>query len=149
MPRRWIVLRRIWIAAFTASVGMVILLPWIHSQSGFPVPREGIIPVQRWILLSIASLFFLLPHPARDVIVCSQRELLAWQLKSLFGSLVIGVSALICAAQINAARSDGLLALACALLIGCLLVSPWFFRLCAWRLWVGTALIIGGSIFNF
>jgi len=138
MPRLWVILRRVWAAVFLCALGMVVLLPLMQ---GMPVRNQGAWSIQSWLLFSIASTLFLMPHTTQDVIVCSQRELLAWQIKSFCGALIIGGSSLIGAAQIVYARSDGLLALFCAILIACLLVSPWFIRLCAWRMWVGMALI--------
>ncbi len=138
MPRAWVVLRRVWLAAFTGALGMVCLLPQI---SGSSLQSPGEWSLQRWLLFSIASLLFLLPHPTQDVIVCSQRELFTWQLKSLLGSLMIGGSALIGATQGVYALSGWTVASACGVLVLCLLASPWFFRLCAWRMWVGSFLL--------
>lgn len=138
MPRAWVMLRWLWLAAFTGALGMVCLLPQI---SGLSLQSSGEWSLQRWLLFSIASLLFLLPHPTQDVIVCSQRELFTWQLKSLLGSLMIGGSALICATQGEYALSDWTVAISCGVGVLCLLASPWFFRLCAWRMWVGSFLL--------
>jgi hypothetical protein len=97
--------------------------------------------VQRWIMLGIACLLFLLPQNDRDVIVCSQHELRTWQLKSFMASLLIGLSSLVCASQLASARTDWAISICCGVALLCLLVTPGFFRLCAWRIWVGTALI--------
>jgi hypothetical protein len=86
-------------------------------------------------------MLFLLPHPPQDVIVCSQRELFTWQLKSLLGALMIGALSLIGATQSVYALSDWTVATACGVLVLCLLAAPWFFRLCAWRMWVGSVLL--------
>lgn len=141
MPRAWVVLRRVWLAAFTGALGMVVVFPLMFHETGVPVRSHEILSVQSWILFSIASMLFLLPHPPQDVIVCSQRELFTWQLKSLLGSLMIGGSALIGATQDVYALSDWTVALSCGVLVLCLLASPWFFRLCAWRMWVGSFLL--------
>jgi hypothetical protein len=138
MPRLWGILRRSWVAAFIVALGMVVLLPLMQ---GMPVRSHGAGSIQRWLLLSIASTLFLMPHTAQDVIVCSQRELLAWQIKSFLGSLMIGISSLVCASHLVYAMSDWLMAFFCAILTACLLVSPWLFRLCAWRMWAGMALV--------
>lgn len=140
MPRLWVALRRVWVAAFTGALGMVILLPLMHNETGAPIRGDGELSIPSWILLSMASVLFLMPHNRQDVIVCSQRELLAWQVKSFFGSLIMGVSSLIGASQSLYARSDWGVAVACGALVMCLWVSPWFFRLCAWRIWAGTVL---------
>ena len=131
-------LRRVWLAAFTGALGMVCLLP---QMRGLTLQRPGGWSVQSWLLFSVASMLFLLPHPPQDVIVCSQRELFTWQLKSLLGSLMIGGSALIGATQGVYALSDWTVASACGVLVLCLLAAPWFFRLCAWRMWAGTVLL--------
>jgi hypothetical protein len=141
MPRAWVLLRWVWLAAFTGALGMVIVLPLMHHETGVLVRSSEVLSVQSWILFSIASLLFLLPHPTQDVIVCSQRELFTWQLKSLLGSLMIGGSALICATQGVYGLSDWTLAFSSGVGVLCLLASPWFFRLCAWRIWVGTVLL--------
>jgi len=141
MPRTWVILRRVWLAAFTGALGMVCLLPSMHHETGVLVRSNEVLSVQSWILFSIASLLFLLPHPTHDVIVCSQRELFTWQLKSLLGSLMIGGSALIGARQGVYALSDWTVALSCGVGVLCLLAAPWFFRLCAWRIWVGSVLL--------
>jgi len=138
MPRAWVVLRRAWIVAFIVAMGMVVLFPLMHGMS---VRSQGVGSIQRWLLFSVASVLFLLPHPPQDVIVCTQRELFAWQFKSLLGSLIIWGSSWICVAQSVHARSDGWVALFSVLLVACLLVSPWFIRLCAWRLWMGMILV--------
>ncbi len=138
MPLAWVVLRLVWVASFIVAIGMVVLLPLMQ---GSLARSHDTWSLQSWLLFSIASTLFLMPHHRQDVIVCSQRELLTWQSKSFLGSLIIGGSSWICAAQIEYARSDCWVALFSVLLAACLLASPWFFRLCAWRLWVGMALI--------
>jgi hypothetical protein len=137
MPRAWVILRRVWLAAFTGALGMVCLLP---QMRGLTLQRADW-SLQSWLLFSVASMLFLLPHPPQDVIVCSQRELFTWQLKSLLGSLMIGGGALIGATQSVYALSDWTVATACGVLVLCLLAAPWFFRLCAWRMWVGSVLL--------
>jgi|GEM_PF-4715153 len=139
MPRAWVVLRRSWVALFTGSLGLAILLPQLQGLSG---QNQDAWSLQSWILCSIAFMLFLLPHNSQDVIVCSTRELFFWQLKSFMGSLIIGIGSLICAAQIVHALSHWTVALLCGVLLICLLTSPWFFRLCAWRIWGGIALIV-------
>ena len=138
MPRLWVILRRGWLTAFIVATGMVILLPSIQGMS---VRSHGAGSIQSWLLFSIASTLFLMPHTPHDVIVCSQRELLAWQIKSFLGSLMIGIGSLVCASHLAYAMSDCLVALFFAILIACLWVSPWFIRLCAWRMWVGMVLV--------
>ncbi|MEI7945390.1 MAG: hypothetical protein WCJ02_01775 [bacterium] len=143
MPRLWVILRRAWGAVFIVAMGMVVLLPMMQGKH---VRSHGAWSIQSWILVSVASSLFLMPHTTQDVIVCSQRELLAWQIKSFLCALAIGVSSLICAAQIVYAHSDGLLTLFVAILTVCLLVSPWFFRLCSWRMWIGIFLIFASRV---
>jgi len=138
MPRAWVMLRWVWLAAFTGALGMICLLP---QMRGLALQSPGEWSLHRWLLFSIASLLFLLPHPIQDVIICSQRELFVWQLKSLLGSLIIGGSALICATQGVYGRADWMVALSCGVGVLCLLAAPWFFRLCAWRIWVGSVLL--------
>ena len=138
MPRMWVVLRRAWVATFSFTLGMVVLLPLM--QGSLARSHEAW-SLQRWLLFSIASTLFLMPHPRQDVIVCSQRELFTWQSKSFLGSLIIGGSAWVCAAQRVYACSVCWVGLFSVLLVVCLLTSPWFFRLCAWRLWVGMILV--------
>jgi hypothetical protein len=138
MPRAWVVLRRAWFGIFTFAIGMVVLLPLMYSMS---VRSYGVVSIQSWILFSIASMLFLVPHNTLDVIVCSQRELRAWQIKSLMGSLLVGLSSFVCASQVAVALSDWRVAIFCGITIICLLVSPWFIRLCTWRIWVGIVLV--------
>lgn len=135
MPRAWVFLRRVWIALFTLSLGLVILL------SGMHVHPRAVSSVQGWILLSIATMLFLLPHGAHDVIICSHRELRTWQFKSLLGSLLIGTGALIGAIQLNATRWEWSVAVACGVLVLCLMTAPYFFRLSPWRVWAGTSMV--------
>jgi len=144
MPRAWLVLRRVWIAAFTASVGLVIVLPVMCASTAMPIRSSPIFSVQGWILLSIATILFLIPHSAHDVIVCSPRELRSWQFKSLLGSLLIGVGALIVALQCDWARWEWSVAVVCGVLMLCLVTAPYFFRLSAWRIWGGIILIFVG-----
>ena len=141
MPRAWVVSRRVWVALFTCSMGLVVLLPLMHSETGEPLRSYGVLSVQSWLLLSIASMLFLMPHTTRDVIVCSQQELRAWQFKSFTGSLIIGISSFLCASHLAVTMSDWVFAVFCGITILSLLFSPWFFRLCTWRIWVGMALV--------
>lgn len=143
MPRAWVVLRRVWVALFTGALGMVLLLQLMHGR---PVQSHNDWSVQRWIILSIAGMLFALPQDDREVIVCSQHELRVWQLKSFVGSLLLGISSLVCASRLADAPSDGAVAIACGITIICLLAAPWFFRLCAWRIWAGMALIVAGCV---
>ena len=138
MPRAWVVLRRVWFGVFTFAIGMVVLLSLMNSMS---VRSYGVVSLQSWILLSIASILFLVPHNTLDVIVCSQRELRAWQLKSFMGSILVEGSAFICTSQVAVAMLDWRVAFCCGITLICLLVSPWFFRLSTWRIWVGIVLI--------
>ncbi len=144
MPRVWVVLRRVWLATFSFALGMVVLLSLMHNETGSPVRGYGVLSVRSWILLSTASILFLMPYNRQDVIVCSQRELLSWQIKSFLGSLIIGISAMIGATQSVYALSDWTVAIPCGVLLMSLLASPWFVRLCAWRIWAGIALLSAG-----
>jgi hypothetical protein len=140
MPRAWVFLRRVWIAAFTASLGLVVLLPGMHAHT------RAISSVQGWILLSIATMLFLFPHHSGDVIVSSPRELRYWQIKSLLGSLLLGTCALIGAIQFDVATWECSVAVAFGVLGLCLFSAPYFFRLSAWRVWAGTALIFAAYV---
>jgi hypothetical protein len=144
MPRIWVLLRRIWIAIFTGSLGLVIVLPWMHQMVGVPLQRQAVLSVPSWILLSMATMLFLFPHNSHDVIVCSPRELRAWQFKSLLGSLIIGTGACLGAIQCDCARWEWSVAVACGVLGLCLFTAPYFFRLSAWRIWGGIILIFVG-----
>lgn len=139
MPRAWIVWRRVWVGVFTFAIGMVVLLPLMQ---GLSVQNHRVGCVRSWIVLSMAFMLFLMPHNNRDVIVCSQPELRAWQIKSLTGSLLVGLSSLVCTLYGVYTLSDWGVMLFCGITIICLLVSPWFFRLCAWRIWVGMVLVV-------
>ncbi len=138
MPRAWIVWRRVWVGVFTFAIGMVVLLPLMQ---GLSVQNHRVGCVRSWIVLGMAFMLFLKPHNNRDVIVCSQPELRAWQIKSLMGSLFVGLSSLVCTSQVAVAMSDWGVAIFCGITIICLLVSPWFIRLCTWRIWVGMILV--------
>lgn len=141
MPRAWVFLRRVWIASFTASLGLVIVLPVMYASTTMPIRPSPIFSVQGWILLSIATMLLLIPHNTHDVIVCSQRELRGWQFKSLLGSLLIGVASLIVALQCDWVRWEWSVAVVCGVIMLCLVTAPYFFRLSAWRVWAGTALV--------
>ncbi len=142
MPRAWVFLRRAWLVAFTGALGLVILLPALYASSIDMSSRpHPVSSVQGWILLSIAAMLFLFPHNPHDVIVCSPRELRSWQFKSLLGSLLIGTGALIAAIQCDSARGECSVVVAFGVLGLCLFAVPYFFRLSAWRVWAGTALI--------
>ncbi len=138
MPRAWVFLRRAWIVAFTGALGLVILLPGMHAHP------HAVSSAQGWILLSIAAMLFLFPHNPHDVIVCSPRELRSWQLKSLLGSILIGIGALISAIQCDAASWEWSVAVVCGVIMLCLVTAPYFFRLSAWRIWGGIMLIVVG-----
>jgi hypothetical protein len=144
MPRAWVFLRRVWIASFTAALGLVIVLPMMCDSTAMPIRSSPIFSVQGWIFLSIATMLFLIPHSAHDVIVCSQRELRGWQFKSLRGSLLIGVASLIVALQCDWARWEWSVAVVCGVILLCLVTAPYFFRLSAWRVWGGIILILVG-----
>ena len=141
MPRSWVFLRRLWLAAFTGALGLVILLPALYASSIDISQPHVVSSVQGWILFSIATMLFLFPHNPHDVIVCSPRELRSWQFKSLLGSLLIGTGALIAAIQCDSARGEWSVAVVLGVLVLCLFAAPYFFRLSAWRIWLGTALV--------
>jgi hypothetical protein len=139
MPRAWIVLRRVWLALVMVSLGLVLLLPLLQdaalsTQSGISLPR--------WIFLSFTVLFFGMPHDDRDVIICSQRELSSWQAKSALGSLLVGLASFVCVTRVAKTPFDGGILLLGGVALFCLLAAPWFFRLCAWRMWAGMALLV-------
>jgi len=147
MPRLWAVLRKIWLVAFAGAWGF-LLLQLLFSCGSLQV-RLGL-SLPQWILWSLAALFFLLPMPAQDVIVSSAREELGWQLKSLLGSVMIGLAALSCAISFYMGLSDCLGALVCVILCGCLFTSPLFFRLSAERIWAGLFFVLCMCLsFNF
>jgi hypothetical protein len=141
MPRAWVFLRRVWIALFTLSLGLVVVLPVMCMEDDVASQPGGAWPVLRWILFSIAAMLILAPHDPQDVIVSSQKELRVWQLKTLFGSMVMGTGALILGIRSVYGLLEWPVAISCGVLLVCLLISPWFFRLSAWRIWVGTALV--------
>jgi hypothetical protein len=141
MPRAWVVLRRIWLATFVAALGLVVLLPVVYAKMGPPPLFSYFLSLPGWILLGMAAMLFLLPHSTHDVIVCSPQELRAWQLKSLLGALLIGLAASMGAFQLKYAHGDWCMAAACVGLILCLFLAPYFFRLSAWRIWAGTAMV--------
>jgi hypothetical protein len=144
MPRAWVFLRRVWIALFTLSLGLVVVLPWMYMEDDVASPPGGVLPVLRWILFSIATMLILAPHDPQDVIVSSQKELRVWQLKTLFGSMVMGTGALILGIRSVYGLWDWPVAISCGVLLVCLLISPYFFRLSAWRVWGGIILIFVG-----
>jgi len=144
MPRAWVHLRRAWVALFTLSLGLVVVLPSMLDGFDLPYRPQSVSSVQGWIFFSIATMLFLLPHSTHDVIVCSPRELRAWQFKSLIGSLIIGTGACLGAIQCDCARWEWSVAVACGVLGLCLFTAPYFFRLLAWRIWGGIILIFVG-----
>lgn len=148
MPRAWVFLRRVWIAAFTATLGLVIVLPAMYASTAMPVRPSPIFSVQGWILLSIATMLFLIPHSAHDVIVCSQRELRRWQFKSLLGSLLIGVASLIVALQCDWVRWEWSVAVVSGVIMLCIVTAPYFFRLSSWRIWAGTILVFAACFWR-
>jgi hypothetical protein len=95
-------------------------------------------------LFGIAAMLLLAPHDPQDVIVSSQKELRVWQLKTLLGSMVMGTGALILGIRSVYGLSDWPVAISCGVLLVCLLISPWFFRLSTWRIWGGFVLIVAG-----
>ena len=141
MPRAWVFLRRVWLAAFTGAVGLVIVLPPMLDGADLPYRPQSVSSVQGWIFFGIATMLFLFPHTTHDLIVCSPRELRAWQFKSLLGSLIIGTGACLGAIQCDSARGEWSVLVALGVLVLCLVAAPYFFRLSAWRIWLGTALI--------
>lgn len=141
MPRAWVFLRRAWIALFTLSLGLVVMLPWMCMEDDVACQPSGTWPVLRWILFSIAAMLLLATHDPQDVIVSSQKELRVWQLKTLFGSMVMGAGALILGLRSVYGLSDWPVAISWGVLLVCLLISPWFFRLSTWRIWGGAALV--------
>lgn len=143
MPRLWVALRRAWFATVAGTLGMMVLFPLMNGTFIRFRPLES---TWGWIGIGIAFMLFLLPHDDRNVMVCSQRELVSWQLKSALGSLLLGIASLTCAVHAIAAFPDKAQFALCSAAMLCLLVSPWFFRLCAWRLWTGMALVWFGFV---
>jgi hypothetical protein len=144
MPHAWVFLRRGWIVLFTLSLGLVVVLPWMCMEDDVASQLSGAWPVLRWILFGIAAMLLLAPHDPQDVIVSSQKELRVWQLKTLLGSMVMGTGALILGIRSVYGLSDWPVAISCGVLLVCLLISPWFFRLSTWRIWGGFVLIVAG-----
>jgi len=143
MPRWWRCARVALTLALVLAAGVLCALTRPCFDEAWEVLSE--LSGKRTLLLAVGGVALLMPYPDEDLIAGSRRELYGRQIGTLLTSVFAGgvmLCSCTCFAFGVAVRGKLWAYLLLALVFGCALALPLFYRLAFWRLVCAAALFL-------